>query len=492
MPSSKPDPTRRDALRKLGVLGTTAALGSAAGAASASAEEGTGSRPGGGDPPSPTGPDGFTEALRRRVEETPIVDTHEHLGDEDERLRGEMVACDDWGVLFSHYIDSDLVSAGMSDQDRGLLSARGVALERKWKILEPWWPHVKYTGYGRVVRIVIQELYGIEDLSAATVGRLRAAYESVRKPGFYRRILRDLARIESCQVNYLGRPFKESRDPTLLMQDLSIIGMHMGPDIEGYSKPAGKDVKDLADWHGVIDWWFETYGPWAVAVKSQAAYSRGLDYDRVPAEKAEPVFQKRLRGDPVTPEERKALEDHLFWYAVAEATRRKLPVKLHTGYYAGANNMPIARLRTNPQEAAELCRKSPDTTFVFMHIAYPYWQDLVAVAKHWTGAHIDMCWAWIVDPAQAKEFLKSFLTAAPANKVLTFGGDYLPVECVLGHARIARRGIARALRELVEDGWLEQNDAIDLVEPLLRGNARRIFRLDEKTPKLERAPWLSS
>ena len=165
-------------------------------------------------------------------------------------------------------------------------------------------------------------------------------------------------------------------------------------------------------------------------------------------------------------------------------------MKLHTGYYAGQNGMPLARVAGNPAQASDLCRKSPATNFVFMHIAYPYWHDLIAVAKHYTNAHIDMCWAWIIDPAGSREFLKSYLAAAPANKVLVFGGDYIPVECVLGHARMARRGVARALRELVDEGWLEERDALGLVELLLRGNARRIFRLEDKLARLAKAPWL--
>ena len=60
---------------------------------------------------------------------------------------------------------------------------------------------------------------------------------------------------------------------------------------------------------------------------------------------------------------------------------------------------------------------------------------------------------------------------------------------MLGHARIARRGIARALRELVDEGWIGERDALELVEPLLRGNARKIFRVDEKIEKLRKAPW---
>lgn len=124
-----------------------------------------------------------------------------------------------------------------------------------------------------------------------------------------------------------------------------------------------------------------------------------------------------------------------------------------------------------------------------MHICYPYYEDLIAVAKHWTNAYVDMCWSWIINPVGAKDFLKKYLVTAPANKILTFGGDYRVVEPVLGHAVIARQGIALALSELVEERWLSLGDALELVDPIMHGNARRIFRLPEKEKALRSVPW---
>ncbi len=201
------------------------------------------------------------------------------------------------------------------------------------------------------------------------------------------------------------------------------------------------------------------------------------------------MFAKVLQKDPVSAQERKLLEDHLFWHAVDQATQHDLPVKLHTGYYAGQNGMPLGRVQRNAASACELCKASPDTRFVFMHICYPYYEDLLAVAKNYANAHVDMCWSWIINPVSAAEYLKKHLVTAPANKVLPFGGDYIPVEPVLGHAVIARRGIARALSELVDEGWLKLADAIELIDPILRGNARHIFRLSEKARILSTVDW---
>ena len=432
--------------------------------------------------------------ISERVFGAPLIDTHEHLIEEQERLQGAAhprVPCDDWALLFSHYLNSDFLTAGMpkADMDR-FLSAKVDPLA-KWQLIAPYWPAVKNTGYAQAVRISIQELYGVEELSAATITKVQAGYEQTRRSGFYQRILQDGAKIESCQVNSLsGEPFNRSDMPTLLMQDLSIVGMFAGPEIEKHASVTGIKVKGLEDWHRVIQWWFDSYAKYAVAVKSQQAYSRDIDYARVPAEKAEPVFTKVLQKEPVAAEERKLLEDHLFWQAVDQATAHHLPVKLHTGYYAGQNSMPLSRLRLNAGSAAELCRRSPDTKFVFLHLCYPYYEELLALVKQWTNAHVDMCWAWIINPVAAKDYLKKHIVTAPINKLLPFGGDYIPVEPVLGHAAIARRGIAQALAELVEEGWLKLADALELVDPILHQNARHIFRLAQKAEVLRRVDWV--
>jgi uncharacterized protein len=68
--------------------------------------------------------------------------------------------------------------------------------------------------------------------------------------------------------------------------------------------------------------------------------------------------------------------------------------------------------------------------------------------------------------------------AAPACKIFTFGGDFIPVELVTGHARVARRGIALALTQLVEEGWVGESDVPALAERIMRGNAHETYDLE--------------
>ena len=477
--------TRRAALKGLGALGGVMLTGGALTKSSSAAAP----------PPGlllPRSSSASRKVIATRVFETQMIDTHEHLIEEAERFKGAprlRVPCDDWALLLSHYLNSDFLTAGMSKADMNRFLSPGVDPAAKWKLIEPYWPAVKNTGYAQAVRITLRELYGVDELSATTVRAVQAGYEKTRKPGFYRRILRDMAGLESCQVNCLSQPFMRSAQPLLLTQDLNIVGMFAGLDISTFAEPAGIRVEDVGDWHRVIDWWFERYAKYAVAVKSLNAYSRDIDYARVPAEKAAPVFSRVLQKEPVAADDQKLLEDHLFWYVVDKATSNDLPVKVHTGYYAGVNTMPLGRLQRNPGSASDLCRLSRQTRFVFMHICYPHYEEMLALVKQFSNACVDMCWSWIINPVAAKDYLKKHIVTAPANKLLPFGGDYFPVEPVLGHSILARRGISQALSELVDEGGLTLKDALDLVPIILHENARRIFRLDKKYEALKNSDW---
>lgn len=473
--------TRRESLLGLGGLAAASLAAGVGGPQAALAREDAGA-----------GRDGF-QTILAAVQKTPLVDTHEHLIEETTRLEGKhpRVVCDDWTLLLTHYFNSDLHTAGMPEETYQRLVSRGVAPRAKWDLLAPYWDAVKNTGYGQALRLTIRDLYGVEELSAATVAQVQQGYQRTRRPGFYEEILRRRANLDSCQVCSFEGPFKESAQPTLLMQDLNPTGFLTNPLDKTFVEPTGIRIATLADCRRVIDWWFNRYGRYAVAVKVAAAYHRDIDFQQAPSAQAEAALRKRLARQPVSPEEAQALEDHLFWHVVARATEHRLPVKLHTGYYAGYNRMPLERLARNAASACGLCQAARATParFVFMHICYPYYEELIAVAKQFSNAYVDMCWAWIINPIAAKDFLKKYLVTAPANKILTFGGDYGVVELVDGHAQVTRRGIALALWELVAEGWLSLADALALVEPIMNGNARRIFDLDEKKKTLAGVRW---
>ena len=416
------------------------------------------------------------DLIEKKVFETPFIDTHEHLIDEYERLGciEPIIPCDDWALLLNHYFDFDLISAGISKGKIDKLFSKQLNPIDKWRILNEYWPYLKNTTSGIVFRNTIKTLYGIDEISEDNILELQKRYEQTRKKGFYKYIIQDIANIKLCHVHSPLSACKKSESPDLLLQDIALNGLIQVVE-KPYSVPENFKINSLSDWHSLIDWWFSEYYQIAKGVKIGNAYFRRLDFERVEGSEVEKTFIKKIGLQIISPEEEKKLQDHLFWYCVDKATSYGLPVKMHTGQWAMNNVMNMHWVKDNPSDCASLCKLAPNTKFVFFHLCYPHYEEMLSLAKSYSNAYIDMCWSWSINPLAAKDFLKKFILTVPNNKIFTFGGDDKIVENLIGHAFVARKGIAQALTELVTENWITMSDALDLVDHLMYKNAEKTF-----------------
>jgi uncharacterized protein len=416
------------------------------------------------------------DILEKKVFETPFIDTHEHLIDESARLDciEPIIPCDDWALLLNHYFSFDLISAGISQEQIDFLFSKQVNPINKWGILKEYWPFLKNTASGLVFRNTIRKLYGIDEITDDNITELQNRYEQTRQKGFYKYIIRDIANIKHCYVHSPVSACKKSESPDLLRQDIALNGL-IQVIVKPYSVPENVNIGSLSDWHSLIDWWFSEYNQFAKGVKIGNAYFRRLDFERVEGNEVEKIFLRKIGLQIISPGEEKKLQDHLFWYCVDKATEYGLPVKMHTGQWAMNNVMNMHWVKDNPSDCASLCKQAPNTRFVFFHLCYPHYEEMLSLAKSYSNAYIDMCWSWSVNPLAAKDFLKKFILTVPNNKIFTFGGDDKIVENVIGHAFVARKGIAQALTELVTENWITISDALVLVDYLMYKNAEKIF-----------------
>jgi hypothetical protein len=345
------------------------------------------------------------EIIEKKVFETSFIDTHEHLIDESERLDciEPIIPCDDWALLLNHYFGFDLISAGISKEKFDKLFSKQLNPIDKWQILNEHWPYLKNTTSGIVFRNTIKILYGIDEISEDNITELQIRYEQTRKKGFYKYIIQDIANIKHCHINSPIIACKKSESPELLHLDIVLNGL-IQVVAKPYSIPEKVKINSLSDWHSLIDWWFFEYNQIAKGVKIGNAYFRRLDFERVEASEVEKIFIKKNSLQIVCPEEEKKLQDHLFWYCVDKATECGLPVKMHTGQWAMNNVMNMHWVKDNPSDCASLCKQAPNTRFVFFHLCYPHYEEMLSLAKSCSNAYMDMCWSWSINPLAAKDF----------------------------------------------------------------------------------------
>jgi hypothetical protein len=421
--------------------------------------------------------------IRQALDETPIIDTHEHLDSESELAQQPV----DFGRLFLHYANCDLISAGCPPGDIARLTGEATMAPRdKWRLIAPYWEAIRNTGYAQCLQVAIRDLYDLDGLSADTVEPLSQRMAAYPCEGFYRQVF-DRAGIQTALWNPLGRVqplppmWQPEYDRSLFIPDLLGHQFELtGPEgLSGW----GREIHTLDDFLGVIEERFARYAAQAGALKVSLAYSRPLSFGDPARSEIEPAFNRLVNANWIynaplpNMAELRAIQDYLLHHALRLCQKHDLVAKFHTGLQEGNGNT-IGNSRA--ALLSNVVAKYPQVRFDVYHISYPYQEELVTLAKNFANVAIDFCWMWIINPAAGRRALSDMLDAVPANKIHGFGGDFIFVEGTYGHAIMAKQQIARTLAAKVDDGDMTLARACQVGRWLLHDNPVRWFRLQEK------------
>jgi uncharacterized protein len=419
---------------------------------------------------------GIRGTFRSAAAALAIFDTHEHLWHECDRLKRPA----DFALLLSHYTNWDLVSAGMSPADVADLQNLDIPAEARWKSVAPYWQFIKTTGYGRCMLIAARDLYGIEDINEHTYQLLSERMATANRPGLYRTILKDQARIELAVLDDVtttsGQPLRPEPDFYKIVTRFDYIVMVSDHKALSYIEQVnGVSVHNLADLERSLEAHVErALSEGLEGIKIDLAYDRSLHFDVVSRADAEKAFEM-IFSSAQTPADqltRKLLQDFLFYRVIEHAAEHHLPVQIHTGLLAFNQN---ENFRTNPSLLSNVLNRYQEVRFDLFHGGYPYCHELAALAKNLPNVYADLCWLHIIAPGVAKQLLHELIETVPCNKILGFGGDFLHVEGAYAHSQMARAVAAEVLAEKVEDGYLKEEEALPLLKRILYQNGKDFF-----------------
>ncbi len=424
-------------------------------------------------------------ALAEHIQRTWLVDTHEHLQPESAWVDGGPDVLVD---LFGNYVAADLISAGASQEAVDLLLDNGnTDVERRWQGVSEAWSHCRFTGYGEAVRHAAREVYGMEDITVAGIEAAADVNRRLRRPGERLRILRERGRLDHVQIDDMQwLCAADESGPEFFLYDFSLRDFAIGnPDLQALAQETGIKVRDVASLDAGLAALYAKYGPLAIAVKTQHAYDRTLRWRKRAPEEVAPVLARHVRGDALDVAERLCLGDWCLDRGAALAREHNLPLKIHTGYYAGNNRMPVDFIK--PGHLCALLAEHLDTRFVLMHSAWPYDAELAALAKHYANVWVDMCWAWSIDPHGNVDFLRRMIHSVPLNKIFAYGGDTAWPNMVVAYAQQARQGLTRALQAEVDAGAMNEGQAMALATQLMQGNQYACFDVAGRRASLRAA-----
>jgi len=415
----------------------------------------------------------FYERLSQFADNIKIVDTHEHLNPH-RNFVGEKpdVLCD----YLSHYITSDLQSAGMSRQELDIARDCNIDINERFALLEPWLSKVRNTSYYRSLEICAKRVHGIAGISPDTIGELNSKFikaASCKDYGSY--IMKDLCNIEVSlndnweddmrlsttelfapvwqPVTYLNYTEKDD-DPCAQAIDLKIEDLTLDEYCEHYRQHFLKQISEGAK-----------------ALKIPVAYTRPLYFEDVDYVEAKVLFSETARSQAPFP---KKLQDYMMHYILKTAEESSFVIQIHTGLQEGmGNNLE----NSNPMLLRELFAKYPDLTFDLFHTGYPYERELAVLVKYHANVYVDFCWSHLISPFAARNAFYEMLDILPYTKIFGFGGDYIFYDGVVGHLTLCKQNICTVLAQKISNGEFDIELAETILQAVLRDNAKKVFKL---------------
>ena len=415
------------------------------------------------------------DLLLSRADAMPIIDTHEHLHPH-KNFTGEEpdVLCD----YLSHYITTDLMSAGLPEADLNRIrDYRGDVIER-FAILEPWLNQVKNTSYYRSLEIAAKKVHSVNEISLGTIEELNAKFKkAVNQKDYGKHVMKDLCNIEVSindnweddmrysstelfapawqPVTYLNYTAKDSDTaPYAQAIRLEMEKLSLDEYCEHFRKHFKKQIEDGAK-----------------VLKFPVAYWRSLYFEDVGRDTAADLYRDAMQSKTAFP---KKLQDYMMHIILKAAEEEGFTVQIHTGLQEGMGN---DLENSNPMLLKNLFSKYPNLTFDLFHTGYPYERELAVLAKTFANVYVDFCWTHLISPFAAKNALYEMLDVLPYTKIFGFGGDYIIFDGVVGHLTLAKQNICSVLAQKVTNGECDADFAKTMLQAVLYGNAKRVFKL---------------
>jgi uncharacterized protein len=404
--------------------------------------------------------------LLRYLRDLPVIDAHEHLLPESERLRVPVDAFS----LFADYTPADLRLAGMSDEEYRRMRDTSVSVDERWSILAPRWERIRFGSFARAILLGIRQVYGIEDLDARTVGPLCRAMAAANTPGIYDRIL-----VRSCGIRRV-----------LTHID---VRQHASPDLgTSLILPVPLFVFEIASWESLEH---PVFAPGAVVrslddyldcgkafiLRMRAAGAPGIKMGCAPfgpARRSDALaaFEAVRRGAPPTHPLFNAIHDFVVDELVSFAGSLEMVVAVHLGYWGDFRER-------GPLNMIPLIQRHPQTRFDLFHLGFPWVRETLMLGKGFPNVWINLCWNHVISQRVATDALREALDLLPTNRVIAFGGDYSPLslEKICGHLQMAKEDAATALAERVAHGSMTEGEARDVARAWFHDNPCALYAI---------------
>lgn len=213
-----------------------------------------------------------------------------------------------------------------------------------------------------------------------------------------------------------------------------------------------------------------------IAIKLNHAYWRDITIDVVSDDEARDVFESK----DASPARYKCLQNFLLRRIIARAAELDLPIQIHTGGVG-----PERSIREGDPSCLDGFLWLPDlrqAKIVLLHGGYPFCREAgVMVSRMWNQRKtcLDISWMWwghFSSPTALVGILREWLEMGIVRRLI-YGSDAGNPHQIWMSALNIREALYLALKGMINDGLIDEKQALSMAELVLRGNAKTLYKL---------------
>lgn len=404
--------------------------------------------------------DKICRQLSDYLDEIDIIDAHEHFFCEKDHNARYLSFYD----FMTSYIQWDLYSAGMP----GFMLWNYPGNEKEaieyYRIIAPYWEHVKYGSYARPARLAWNKYFGSDSLNEDLVVKIGDKMNRENVPGHYDEVF------EECHIRYIinqwdTNPYEDQR---------FLYGTPFDIETEERILAFCRENKDavLTDYVVHLEETIQKEkAKGSCLVKFFSVEFMGEVFTE---EQAKAAFDAAKRGQQP---EKKCIDSLLMYLAekrIELCGKYDMVAAIHTGVWTDINKM-------NPELIFGIVERHPDTMFDIYHLGMPYVRECAFLGKNYPNVYLNLCWSHSVSEQMTIQAMHELIDLVPQNKIIGFGGDLKTApEHIWGQLQVAKENMALVFAERVYRGRMGMEDAKDLLRRWMYENAADLYKIEKR------------
>ncbi len=409
-------------------------------------------------------------SLLEEIEQIPTIDVHTHI------TFDSPAASDLAQIALYHFITSELEAAGIDIAKFDTLSPHKKLLEAS-----SGFARIKNTTSCWCLEQILRDLFALplpheSDIQEAS----KRVEESAGRADWTGEVLRkaNVSRVLVCADWRKPVPSGDNLFALVLRVDSLVNEAHSARTLDQLSNITGQPVYEAGDLKKAV-------GELVANAKHQGAVALGAAFDPqtdfVPGDRtaAGSVLSLALLGQKITREDRRTIRSYVLDMVLQSCAEHGIPFQL----MLGIRHIPNSEQAITGYEVgsiamyADLFKRHNRVVFDVLVSHTVLAEELAVVARSCPNVVLSGAWWYLAFPNAIRKVLRQRVEMLPMTKCCGFFSDAQCVEWIYGRAKLFRRELSITLSQLVFEGYLSHQTALQLAQHYLLENPKRVYKL---------------